>query len=135
MTIDNELLKEAVQLQQMEGREPWMDDIQTIRAMRVRRVNWKIIYTLIAKKHALAAAQDVFEQKASSLLRSIAATATKKKRQRLGNGSILGEQRESIDQSSTEQRNKSTPEISSEVTQEATEEGTFELLERQNPIT
>lgn len=135
MTIDNELVKQALQLQRQVGRENWMDDVQTIRAMRVRKVEWKIIYTLIAQKHALKIPQEVFEQRANSMLRSISASANKKKKQRLSNGEALSEQLGSIDQASTGQRKKATPETSKEVTQKATQEGAFEALETQNPIT
>lgn len=135
MTIDNELVKQALQLQRQVGRENWMDDVQTIRAMRVRKVEWKIIYTLIAQKHALEIPQEVFEQKANSMLRSISATATKKKKQRLSNVGALSEHRGSIDQTSTEQRKKTTPETSKEVTQIATQEGDLEELQMQSSIT
>ena len=69
--IDHELVKRASKRQAEAEKEPWMQDIQTIRAMRKRNVDWKIIHELISEKHSLNIAQDVFERNANRLLKSL----------------------------------------------------------------
>ena len=69
--IDHELVKKAKKRQAEAEKEPWMDDIQTIRAMRKRNVDWRIIYELIAEKHSLDLVQEVFERNANKLLKSL----------------------------------------------------------------
>jgi hypothetical protein len=69
--IDHELVKRASKKQAEAEKEPWMEDIQTIRAMRKRNVDWKIIHELISEKHSLNIAQDVFERNANRLLKSL----------------------------------------------------------------
>ncbi len=69
--IDHELVKKAKKRQAEAEKEPWMDDIQTIRAMRKRNVDWKIIHELISEKHSLDLVQDVFERNANRLLKSL----------------------------------------------------------------
>lgn len=69
--IDHDLVKRAKMRQAKAEKEPWMDDIQTIRAMRKRNVDWKIIYELISEKHSLDLVQEVFERNANKLLKSL----------------------------------------------------------------
>jgi len=76
--IDHELVKRAARKQAEAEKEPWMNDIQTIRAMRKRNVDWKIIHELISEKHSLTIAQDVFERNANRLLKSLPKKAKSK---------------------------------------------------------
>lgn len=134
MSIDSELLKQALQLQKQVGREPWMDDISTIKAMRLKKVDWTIIYTLISQKHSLEMSEEVFEQRASSMLRSLSASATRKKKHRVSNSGASSEHRVSNAGASTEQHQKSESKTEFQNPEIDPDQTDFQALEKINPI-